>query len=125
MIIKIGKIKLAWFDNCDGWIMTGIIGPGAKWFFGYSRNLHSGTNNDAEQQTTRKILIVSELPTTVDCNTLYALKTEDADRVRFYYTTKDTVGLQEVIDNDMRMLYMDLLLRGASTTEDDDGKWWL
>lgn len=38
MAIKISKIKLVWFDDCYGWIMTGIIGPEAKWFLGFSIN---------------------------------------------------------------------------------------
>lgn len=125
MVIKIGKIKLVWFDACHGWIMTGIIGPERKWFFGYSSNLYKVTNIQTKQEATvKEILIVSKLPERLSCNTVYAVKTDDSDHVRFYYTTQDTIGLREVTDQDERTKYMDLLLRGATSTE-DDGKWWL
>lgn len=45
MSIKIGKIKLAWFENVYGWVMTGIIGPGNKWFFGYSKQPYPTHDN--------------------------------------------------------------------------------
>lgn len=37
MIIVKG-FKIVWFDNVFGWVMTGIISPDNKWFFGLSIN---------------------------------------------------------------------------------------
>jgi len=91
----------------------------------YSSNLRKVTDVQTKQEATvKEILIVSELPERLSCNTVYAVKTDDPNHVRFYYTTQDTIGLREVTDKDERMEYMDLLLRGATSTE-DDGKWWL
>lgn len=31
-------MKILWRSNVFGWIMTGIIGKNAKWFFGFSKS---------------------------------------------------------------------------------------
>lgn len=29
--------RFVWFENVYGWNMTGVIGRGGRWFFGFSR----------------------------------------------------------------------------------------
>lgn len=153
MAIKIGKIKLVWFDNCYGWIMTGIIGPDAKWFLGYSTTatiqtgqtkpsvhyddstgwkigkvmppVHFDELGGWKDKPEKQIQIVSELPTIPVPHTLYAVKAATSEVVDFYYTEDDTV-LHHVTNEDERLGFICMLLHGNKTTGDeDDGKWWL
>lgn len=45
-MIDIKGYKLVWFENVFGWIMTGIIGPNGRWFFGYSKNQYPVHDNE-------------------------------------------------------------------------------